>query len=166
MKKIIILAVCIVSLFTAACFAPGCLAASNNGAVGDNSQIPNPYITCRTMAKAEKIAGFKMTTKKTITGYSHRTYQAIKKEMLQVSWTKGDDQILIRKAAGKSDISGDYNEYTSKIIVTAGKVKVTMKGDGNTYNVAIWRAGKHSFAIDSDQGLSQETMTALVKATH
>jgi len=118
------------------------------------------------MAKAEKIAGFKMTTKKTITGYSHRTYQAIKKEMIQVSWTKGDDQILIRKAAGKSDISGDYNEYTSKIIVTAGKVKVTMKGDGNTYNVAIWRAGKHSFAIDSDQGLSQETMTALVKATH
>lgn len=166
MKSFILLAVCIASLFMRPCFTPGCLAAVNFGTAGSNSQIPNPYITCRTMAKAEKTAGFKMTTKKKINGYACRTYQAIKKEMIQVSWTKGDDQILIRKALGKLDISGDYNEYTSRITVSAGKVKVTMKGEGDRYNVATWTAGKYSFAIDSDQSLSRKTMTKLVKATH
>ena len=161
MKKIIVLVVCIVSMLTATCFA-----ASNVGSVGNGSQIPNPYITCKTMAKAEKLAGFKMKAPVKVEGYTDRTIQAVKKDMIQVSWTKGDNQLLIRKAKGKSDISGDYNVYANKLTVKVGKAKVTLKGNGTTYNVATWVVRKHAFAIDADEGLTQEAMTALVKATH
>ena len=97
--------------------------------------------------------------------------QEPKNDMVQAMYFEKDadydgDQatLFIRKKAGEDpDISGDYNEYSQTVSAGIGGHDVTLKGDDDLINVALWTADGYSYSIDTDQALTQEQMTAIIE---
>lgn len=180
MKKNILIVLCLVcALALAACGGSSVSKAGSDALVGADSrtwgpaesagsavsgeQIANPFQDCTSLAQAAEIAGFEMTVPDSISGYTQGSIQAIDKQMIQVFYSSGDDSILLRKASGSDDISGDYNTYAQTNTVTVGSIPVTMKGSSDTVSVAAWTDGGYAYAIDiSGTGLSADAVTALV----
>lgn len=153
---------------------------------GNNSsdvENPNPFTDCATLEEAVKIAGFDFSSPDTVEGYSQKHIMAVKNELIQIIYTNEDeysemseelnnvngeemgferDDLLIRKAAGNEDISGDYNEYAEINMVAVGGLQVTMKGDNGKINVAIWTDSEYTFAIVTSNAISSDKMTELI----
>jgi len=111
--------------------------------------MPNPFTEVKSLKEAMKLSGIKLTIPKTIKGYDKISYQAIKEDkFIQVYYRKDDNNyIVVRKAASKKNISGDYTKYknTKKVTVKGNKVK--LQGNGKTYSLATWTKGKYSFSV-------------------
>lgn len=144
--------------------------------IGDNAQIPNPFVDCDTLADAAALAGFDIIVPDSVEGYEERTITAMENDMIQVLYLHGDDEICVRKAAGDEDCSGDYNEYSEEKTVTVGDREVTLRGNNGKVMVAVWTEGGYSYSIgvyayaqhndgvavpESNTGMAEETITAL-----
>ena len=133
---------------------------------GDTTQIANPFVDCQDLAAAEKQAGFSFSAPGSIQGYTKSLIQVVPGDMIQVFYDgKGGSSLLLRKAVGTDDISGDYNVYAQTQTVTVDGVSVTMKGNDGAVSVATWVRDGHSFAVDANQGISVAQMTGIVTAT-
>ena len=73
--------------------------------------------------------------------------------------------MVIRKAAGTEDISGDYNEYPEIYNVTVSEREVTMKGTDGKVNVAVWNTDDYSYAITASDAVTSEYMINLIENT-
>lgn len=144
--------------------------------IGDNTQIPNPFIDCETLADAAALAGFDIIVPDSVDGYEERAITAMEKDMIQVLYLHGDDQICVRKAAGDEDCSGDHNAYSEEKTVTVGDREITLRGNNGKVMVAVWTEGGYSYSIgvyaytqhndgvadpESNTGMDEETITAL-----
>ena len=144
---------------------------------GDNTQIPNPFTDCDTLADAAALAGFDIIVPDTVDGYEERAITAIENEMIQVLYIHGDDQVCIRKAPGEEECSGDYNAYSEEKTVTVGDREVTLRGNNGKVMVAVWTEGGYSYSIgvyayaqhndgvadpESNTGMAEDMITALI----
>ncbi|MBU9727990.1 DUF4367 domain-containing protein [Diplocloster modestus] len=131
---------------------------SNNNPAADNSkpgavQPANPFQPCDTMDAAEEMAGFDLILPKTAD-----KLEAIENEMIQAFYGEDGSDMLIRKALGNEDISGDYNEYAQTETVDG----VTLKGADGQFSLAVWTDGEYTYSISVGNALSQVDMMALV----
>ena len=163
MKKLIVISlVLIMIVFTAAC---GAGSEEEEG----NTQIPNPFIDAADLTEAAEIAGFDITVPDRIEGYPEILIQAIKDEMIQVSFYEGepgDDnykEVLIRKATGSDDISGDYNEYSENETAAIAGLDVSLRGEEGMIKVASWTQDGFAYAIDSSEGLTREEIEKFIE---
>ena len=127
--------------------------------------IANPFVDCASASEAANIAGFGVTFPEAVPGYSERVYQAVEGKMIQCFYRQGDKSVLIRKAKGTEDISGDYNEYSKTTTATVRDMEVTEKGKDDLVYVATWNRDGFSYAIDADEGLPAEVIEGLVGST-
>lgn len=134
-----------------------------------NTQIANPWVDCATLEEAEDLVGFDLTVPDGIDGYPDRLIQAIRQDMIQVFYfsagTNDEERVdvLIRKASGDGDISGDYNEYKEIVVETVGGVDVQLSGnDGLIYN-AVWTEDGYSYAILAGEGLEKGVIEKLIE---
>ena len=138
--------------------------------VSENIGTPNPFIDCKTIEEAEELAGFTMSLPKQLPdGYSLKQILAIKDEMIQVFYENGDDQLLIRKAVGTEDISGDYNSYPENQNITVNGLTIHTKGSNGTINVATWTDGGYSYSISFQPeaaGVDVDVINHLVEEIH
>ena len=65
------------------------------------------------LEEAVKDAGFPLTAPERIEGYDGPLVQLMSGKMLQLIFRSGDDRLIIRKAAGSEDISGNYGLIAS-----------------------------------------------------
>lgn len=129
------------------------------------AQIPNPFVNCDTLEDAANISGFDMTVPNSLDGYSNRSIQAIENEMIQVVYGDDDNNVVLRKATGADDVSGDYNKYAQTNVVTINNMSVTLKGNDNMVSVATWTHDGYSFAISiNGKGLFADAVTDLAQA--
>ncbi len=190
MKKIIVLTLCtLTTLSLVACGGNG-NASDNlrNGAessvespmLGDDPatwspnastdvEVANPLVE-GTLADAILIVGFDFVIPEAIDGYTNRTVMTINGELIQAVYgndTESDvpDNIMIRKAKGSDDISGDYNEYAEVDTVSVGEIQVTLNGNDGKVNVAMWTDNGYTFSIVANTGLTNDQMTDLVSST-
>ena len=119
----------------------------------NNLQPPSPFQSCDTLDAAEEMAGFDLTLPKTAD-----ELEAIENEMIQAFYGEDGSDMLIRKALGSEDISGDYNEYAQTEIVDG----VTLKGADGQFSLALWTDGDYTYSISVGRALSKTDMMALV----
>ena len=144
--------------------------------IGDNTQIPNPFTDCDTLADAAALAGYGIIVPDSVDGYEERAITAVENDMIQVMYLHGDDEICVRKAVGEEECSGDYNAYSEEKTVTVGEKEVTLRGNNGKVMVAVWTEGGYSYSIgvyaytqhndgvavpESNTGMAEETITAL-----
>ena len=99
------------------------------------------------------MAGFDLTLPK-----AADKLEAIENEMIQAFYGEDGTDMLIRKALGSEDISGDYNEYVQTETVDG----VTLKGADGQFSLAMWTDGDYTYSISVGSALSQTDMMALV----
>ena len=125
--------------------------------------LANPFIDCVDMKEAADLAGFSFEVPETIDGYEGKKIQAIESDLIQVFY--GDVEganILVRKATGSDDISGDYNEYSEKNAMTVNEIEVETREENGSVMVAIWSMDGYTYAIDATDGIAPELVTLLV----
>ena len=145
--------------------------------------IANPFVT-GTMEESVKLAGFNFSIPDTIEGYDSRTIQAVENDMIQAIYYNQEDykeitdeefnqidwenydfsskDLLIRKAKGSEDISGDYNEYSETNETTIKELQITTKGNNGKINVANWTNQDYTYAVDAANGLTSEQLTEII----
>lgn len=156
MKKLIAIILCGLTV----CLLAAC---TSKPATSGNAEIPNPFVDCATLADAAKLTGFNITVPDSIGGYDTRTIQVMDNKMIQVIYSKGDNNLLIRKAVGSDDISGDYSKYSETNTVALGSLQVTMKGENGMVSLSIWTDGGNTYAIDAqDVPMTADTISALI----
>ena len=121
----------------------------------DGERPPSPFIPYDNMTEAEKMAGFDMTVPST-----PDSIEAWEGYMIQALYGEDGADMLIRKATGNEDISGDYNEYKQVKSVNG----VTLKGENGLFSLAVWTAGDYSYSISVSKAMSQSDMIELVAA--
>lgn len=153
---------------------PSTLSSDTTESTEDLVEIPNPFIDCDSLEDAQRIAGFEIRIPDSIESYSDRFIQAVDQYLIQVFYyapseisddtgnTTSSDQILLRKALGTDDISGDYNTYSEEQSLSINNTEVTFKGNDGRLYVITWTDGTYAYAIDSSAGLDIETANTLV----
>lgn len=168
MKKKMAVVVCSIAVLVMAVSMMGCgKKAEAEVPEGENTQIPNPFVDCETMADAEKLAGFDIMVPEQIKGYEKELIQAIDGELIQVFYVNPEDEkdeILIRKGVGSDDISGNYENFAETTTAAAGNLEVTLKGNDGKVTIAVWTTGSYTFSIQVDAGASQDEILSLVEA--
>ena len=133
-------------------------------ASSETVQIPNPWVDCKTIEDAEKLAGFDFQLPETPDGYTLDNISAIENDIIQVIYKKGEAEICIRKAAGVEDASGDYNTYDTTVTKELDGYDVTLKGNQNEFHLAIWMGEEYAYSVSSSEAQSEEAMTQLAES--
>lgn len=115
--------------------------------------LPNPFVRCDSMEEAAGLAGFNMALPKV-----PDRLEVVKSTMIQAFYGENGRDMLIRKARGDADISGDYNHYTQVEIING----ITLKGQEDAFFLAIWAKDGYAFSISVGQALPRADLLALV----
>ena len=121
------------------------------------TQIENPYVDYETLEEACEAAGVSLLLPDSIEGYERVDYQAIDGQMVNVIYTAADgSMLLIRKAKGSEDISGDYNEYEHNSEQTINDIDVQVRGDGDTLSAAVWYDNGEAYSMTVDRPMEKD----------
>ena len=157
MKKRLIFTLCALCMLAlAAC------GAKTPGVDEPGAHIANPFVDYDTLDEAFSAAGFDLTAPTSIDGFDAPHIQLMSGKMLQLIFTGGDQRLVIRKAAGHDDISGDYNSYAETKTARVNGADVTLKGTDGKVSTAVWCAGGYSYAVLSDTPMASDIMTDLI----
>ena len=85
-------------------------------------------------------------------------------ELAQIRYDGADASVMLRKSRGSEDISGDYNVYSCQTELDVGGVSVTLKGEGESYSLAVWQADGFSYSLSAAPGLDVQSLAALVRS--
>lgn len=91
------------------------------------------------------------------------TYTAYWGELAEVSYSNGEQTLIYRKSFGKEDNSGDYTTYKSESQIDIRNTAVTIKGNNEKYNLAVWNNSQYSYSIFVTEGIPKEDLINLVK---
>ncbi len=156
--RLLALVCCLCTLSLAACGAKEAAPASE----APGAQIANPFVDYATLAEAEAAAGFPLSAPLSIDGFDEPMIQLMSGKMLQLIFRSGDDRLIIRKAAGSEDISGDYNTYPETKTAKINGSSVTLKGADGKYQTAVWTANGCSYAVVSDVPMAPDILMDLI----
>lgn len=118
-------------------------------------QLPSPIADYETLAEAAQAVGFELAAPDALNGSDRRDVSTISNELLQVIYRKGEDETArVRKAHGTEDISGDYNIYAETVTHEIAGMDVTLKGDGETYALAVWSDGEYAYSLSTQPSLT------------
>lgn len=161
MKKLIAFALsAVMALSLAAC-------GGNGKTEGNSIKIPNPFTECETMDEAAKLAGFDLEAPDAIDGKERTAIRVLAESgLVEVSYGSEEERVVIRKAAGSEDISGDYREYAESNTVDVGDIQVATKGENGQVQLAVWTNNGYTYSIGAcaEAGLSSDMVTDLVAA--
>lgn len=125
----------------------------------DSIQIPSPFVECETMEEAKKLVEFELIVPDNILdGYKQSKIYVIENEMVEVILEKDENEILLRKAKGSNDISGDYNVYNENNTITVGDLQVSTRGNDGKINVATWSNKEFSYSISFNEDGVDDTI--------
>ena len=74
--------------------------------------------------------------------------------MAQIKYTGPEQTVTFRQSLGDGDNSGDYNVYAVTEVREMGGWSVTLKGDGESWALAVWSDGTYAYSISAEPGLA------------
>lgn len=75
------------------------------------------------------------------------TYTSFWGDMAQIKYAGTGQTATFRQSVGDGDNSGDYNVYPNTEVKEIGGLRVTLKGDDQTYPLALWSDGTYAYSI-------------------
>lgn len=93
-----------------------------------------------------------------------RVYASYWGELAEITYSGQGKSAVFRKSPGTEDNSGDYSVYQDVAQAEAGPLRVTLKGDGGRYVLAVWSAGGYGYSVRLSDGISQGEWLALLGA--
>ena len=118
----------------------------------------SPYVEYNSVDELKENVNINAKIPDKIRNYKSYSYSVAFSNMAEIQYSNGSDNILYRLEKGEvaEDISGDYNDYENIQKLTVDNTEVTIKGNEDTYKVAIW------YSLSSEQGLKIEDIQSLI----
>ena len=91
------------------------------------------------------------------------TYLAYDKELAEISYANEEQTLYFRKSIGTKDNSGDFDTYDTLSQIAIKNCTITIKGNDELYNLAIWNDGQYSYSIGITNGISQAELSVLIE---
>ena len=90
------------------------------------------------------------------------TYVSYWKQLAEITYAGEGHTAAFRMSRGADDNSGDCNAYPAVIDITVGSRRVTLKGDGGSYVLAIWSEGGYAYSVRLSDGVSESEWRCLI----
>ena len=127
--------------------------------------ISSPIEEFKTIEEAQKVLDFNVTFPKEIPSeYDIEYISTISKELFQICYTDGKDELLYRMGQGVNNISGDYNNYKNNNIVEIDDKKIKLSENDDFIKLATWNVNDMSYSISSSNGISKDEMINIIKS--
>ena len=127
--------------------------------------ISSPIEEFKTIEEAQNVLDFNVTFPKEIPSqYDIEYISTISKELFQICYTDGKDELLYRMGQGVNNISGDYNNYKNNNIVEIDDKKIKLSGNDDFIKLATWNVNDMSYSISSSNGISKDKMINIIKS--
>jgi len=124
----------------------------------------SPYVEYNSVDELKENVNINAKIPDKIRNYKSYSYSVAFSNMAEIQYSNGSDNILYRLEKGEvaEDISGDYNDYENIQKLTVDNTEVTIKGNEDTYKVAIWYKNGVNYSLSSEQGLKIEDIQSLI----
>lgn len=122
-------------------------------------QIPSPWAEYSSIEEAAQAAGIDIGAPNNLGDYKIEMLQSMS-GLVEINYSDDTNEIMLRKGAGLDDISGNYNTYDNTENVTISDMTVTLKGNGDMINAAVWNDGTSSYAYYTESGVTSDTAQA------
>ena len=127
--------------------------------------ISSPIEEFKTIEEAQNVLDFNVTFPKEIPSqYDIEYISTISKELFQICYTDGKDEVLYRMGQDVNNISGDYNNYKNNNIVEIDDKKIKLSGNDDFIKLATWNVNDMSYSISSSNGISKDEMINIIKS--
>ena len=153
-KRYLSAAACLVLLLVGAAVLPRLLEQPEQGP---------PVLTVPSIEEAASIeelsglVGFEVTTDFSLPFEPKEiTYCSYWSKMAQIEYSNGQYSATYRQSQGTDDNSGDYNVYSDTVEITVNDRIVTLKGNNETYMLAVWTDGTYAYSLSVSSGISVE----------
>ena len=84
-------------------------------------------------------------------------------EMAQIDYENGGSTACFRQSLGEEDNSGDWSEYPAQKSLTVNGCAVTLKGEADSYTLAIWQDGTYSYSLSLSVGQPASVWAELIE---
>lgn len=84
-------------------------------------------------------------------------------EMAQIDYANGGSMACFRQSLGEEDNSGDWSEYPAQKSLTVNGCAVTLKGEADSYTLAIWQDGTYSYSLSLSAGQPASVWESIVE---
>ena len=84
-------------------------------------------------------------------------------EMAQIDYANGGSTACFRQSLGEEDNSGDGSEYPAQKSLTVNGCAVTLKGEADSYTLAIWQDGTYSYSLSLSAGQPASVWAELIE---
>ena len=164
MKKWILLTMSLILVFSLT-------ACGQAEAPKENVQLANPYGTYETAEEMQEAAGLEANLPTNLPDWVTETvYRAIPREMIEVIYAGGSNEIRVRIKNGSEDISGVYDAYTKEgKDISVGENTVHLKGttqeDGSfLVFVSTWHTlDGRTYSVTSREGVEQSVLLPILE---
>lgn len=84
-------------------------------------------------------------------------------EMAQIDYANGGSTACFRQSLGEEDNSGDWSEYPAQKSLTVNGCAVTLKGEADSYTLAIWQDDIYSYSLSLSAGQPASVWESIVE---
>lgn len=84
-------------------------------------------------------------------------------EIAQIDYANGGSMACFRQSLGEEDNSGDWSEYPAQKSLTVNGCAVTLKGEADSYTLAIWQDGTYSYSLSLSAGQPASVWESIVE---
>lgn len=149
-KRFATLAACLAVMLVGALTLPNLLDISNEPPVIENNDI----VEVSSVEELSKTVGFEVSEPGNLPFESESVvYTAYWAEMAEIIYTNDEQTAAFRKGIGSDDVSGDYNSYELTSKISVNDINATLKGNGETYTLAIWTDGEFAYSLSLSEGV-------------
>lgn len=120
--------------------------------------IANPWLDHKTLGEACCAVNFNMTAPEHIEGYGDPIYRTLNNEIIEVLFRNHDDEICIRKYAGREDRDRDFGGHESYpyggYATEVSNCYHELGTEPGTINLVSWGEGDYSFIFFCENGFT------------
>lgn len=125
----------------------------------------NPIVEYEDINSAEKAIGYDFSLPEYLPeGFSQQEIFIIDNEIVSIDYVSDTTNINYRTSQGSKDNSGDFTIYNNEKIIDIKGLNITIRGNDEKINLAIWQDNSQSFSISTKDGLLESEIIKIIES--
>lgn len=162
LRRFAALAACLAVLLVGAAALPKLI--SSPTPEESETTIANGMVEVASKEELSEAVGFPVKSAQSLPFFPQSIYYtSYWGEMAQIDYANGGSMACFRQSLGEEDNSGDWSEYPAQKSLTVNGCVVTLKGEADSYTLAIWSDGTYSYSLSLSAGQPASVWAELIE---
>lgn len=162
LRRFAALAACLAVLLVGAAALPKLI--SSPTPEESETTIANGMVEVASKEELSEAVGFPVKSAQSLPFFPQSIYYtSYWGEMAQIDYANGGSMACFRQSLGEEDNSGDWSEYPAQKSLTVNGCAVTLKGEADSYTLAIWQDGTYSYSLSLSAGQPASVWESIVE---